>query len=544
MASAEAIQLAALGAPKGSRQSPQPQSKRDKKRQILNDRLSALSEQTNRDKDRQYREELSKIQVDVNLVSRVDPYADRPLDEIDRERKERELSQATNGASSTATHRSLLEMAGPTFQEWIAEVEDLVETRDYDMTSQKYEYERKMQHYHNTHAYRIEVAKREHKILSDTLKDRLMNNIVSKKYRLTKEKEAIDIADGSSLHLHPNAFSLTNPASPGGPHGKRATRLRREIEENPNFSDGKKRKRNANDDDGSPAPQRMRGDTSNATALWQGDRLKSMRRDAGPVYSLDKLFTDKELTMTYNTAALASHKHLLSRRDASGNVLPTPDESETSNGEANEEEEELSAATMERQPSHATRSTRGVQNQPNFYDDKVLGIEGLANFEIPGNLSRLAASEPKLPPMVQSQYVKAYVKSESNTPTSLSIEDSVQDIAIIGLWKSYQSNHGVGSNIDMDSGGKRLLQVMSVPQRRNHLSTYLQGPRPSVEGLADDLGVPQYSSLRDEPAPAAGNLAPMNAAANSSAGVPMSRQSSFGGVPMSRTGSGRGKRKT
>ncbi|KAI1364309.1 Sds3-like-domain-containing protein [Xylaria arbuscula] len=538
MAALDAGQQPAAGSSKIARQSPQPpsQSKRDKKRQVLSDRLSALSEQFNREKDRNYREELQKIQVDVSLVSRVDPYADRPLDEIDRERRGRELSQATNGANNNAgaSHRSLLEMAGPTFSEWIHEVEDLLETRDYDMTAQKYDYERKMQDYHNTHAYRVEVAKREHKALSDTLRDRLINNIMSKKYRLTKEKEAIDINDSSALLLHPNQFSLTNPASPGGPHGKRNTRLRREMEELPGFSDNKKRKRHAGDDDGSPAPTR-RGDTSNATPFWQHDRLKSLRRGTGPVYSLDKLFTDKELSMTYNAAALAAHKHLLTRRDARGNVLPSPEESDTSNGDANEEEEELSAATMERQPSHTTRSTRG--GQQNFYDDKMLGIEGLANFELPGNLNKVAAQEPKMPPLIQSHYVKAYVKSESNTPASLSAEDTAHDITVMTIWKNFQSKNGKGSNIEVDNGGRHLLETMSTPQRRNKNVTYVQRPRPSTDALADSLGV--SSSVRDEPAP----NQPMNAAANSSAGVPMSRQSSLGGVAMSRTGSGRGKRK-
>ncbi|GAP87843.1 putative deacetylase complex subunit protein [Rosellinia necatrix] len=537
MAALDAGQHLGAGTSKLSRQSPQPQSKRDKKRQVLSDRLSALSEQFNREKDRHYREELQKIQVDVNLVCRVDPYADRPLDEIDRERRERELSQNTNGANNNAntSHRSLLEMAGPTFQEWIRDVEDLLETRDYDMTAQKYDYERKMQDYHNTHAYRIEVAKREHKALSDTLKDRLINNIMSKKYRLTKEKEAIDISDSSALLLHPNQFSLTNPSSPGGTHGKRNTRLRREMEELPGFSDTKKRKRHAGDDDGSPVPAR-RGDTSNATPFWQSDRLKSLRRGTGPVYSMDKLFTDKELSMTYNTAALASHKHLLTRRDARGNVLPSPEESDTSNGEANEDEEELSAVTMERQPSHTTRSTRG--GQQNFYDDKILGLEGLANFELAGNLSKVVAQEPKMPPLIQSHYVKAYVKSESNTPACLSAEDATHDVTVMAIWKNFQTKNGRGSNIDHDNGGRRLLETMSIPQRRSKNVTYVQRPRPSTDALAEAMGV--SSSVRDEPV---GNPAPANAIANLSAGAPMSRQSSLGGVAMSRAGSGRGKRK-
>ncbi|KAI2642283.1 Sds3-like-domain-containing protein [Xylaria nigripes] len=538
MAAPDAAQHLAAAANKAPRQSPQPQSKKDKKRQAVNDRLSALSEQLSRDKDKHYREELQKIQVDVNLVSRVDPYADRPLDEIDRERRERELSQATNGAnkSTTGSQRSLLEMAGPTFQEWIHEVEDLVETRDYDMTMQKYDYERKMQDYHNTRAYRIEVAKREHKALSETLRDRLINNIMSKKYRLAKEKEAIDIADNSALLLHPNQFGLTNPSSPGGTHGKRNTRLRREMEELPGFSDTKKRKRNAGDDDGSPAPAR-RGDTSNATAFWQSDRLKSLRRGTGPTYSIEKLFTDRELSMTYNAAALAAHKHLLTRRDARGNVLPSPEDSDASNGDANEDEEDLSAATMERQPSHTTRSTRG--GQQNFFDDKMLGLEGLTNFELPGNLNKVAAQEPRMPPLIQSQYVKTYNKSESNTPASLSADDASHDITVMTILKNFQSKNGKGSNIAVENGGRRLLETMSVPQRRSKNVTYVQRSRPSTDALADVLGV-SSSSTRDEPA---GNQSLLNAPANATAGVSMSRQSSLGGVAMSRAGSGRGKRK-
>ncbi|ORY55082.1 Sds3-like-domain-containing protein [Pseudomassariella vexata] len=544
MATAETAQ--ALKLTRG--QSP-PQSKRDKKRQQLSDKLAVLSDQFSRDRDRHYREELQKIQVDVNLVSRVDPYADRPLDVIEREY--RELSQATaNGGDRP--NRSLLEMAGPSFQDWAHQVEDLVEHRDYEMTTHKFEYERKMQEHYNTHAYKIEVAKREHKALSSTLKDRLINTITSKKFRLSKEKEALEINDSSALLLHPNQFSLTNPASPGGTHGKRTTRLRREMEEMPGFSENKKRKRNGVDDDGSPAPMRRALDTSNTTPLWQNDRIRAMRKETGPVYSIDKLFTDKELSMTYNTAAVAAHKHLLTRRDANGNVIPSPDESETGNGEANEEDkdDDLSAPTMERQPSHATRSTRGGQNNTqNFYDDKVLGMEALANFEHAGNLDRMCTQEPKLPPLIHSQYSKAYVKSESNTPTSLSQDDAQHDLMVMRVFKLHQRDHGVGSNLEVPHGGRSLLEAMAQPRRPGRYVAYIQGQRPSVDRLSEQLGVPN-GTLREEPGGVLSALAgvPGVAAAganhSSPSAPPMSRQSSFGGgAAMTRTSSGRGRRR-
>ncbi|KAI0479176.1 Sds3-like-domain-containing protein [Xylariaceae sp. FL0804] len=543
MAASDAAQQSAVGANRASRQSPQPQSKRDKKRQLLNDRLSVMTEQFSRDKDRHYREELQKIQIDVNLVGRVDPYVDRPLDDIDREY--RELSQASNGANNSAGQRSLLEMAGPTFQDWVHQIEDLVETRDYDMTTQKYEFERKMQIYHNTHSYRLEVAKRERQLLSETLRDRLLNAIQSKKWRLSREKEAIEISDSSALLLHPNQFSLTNPASPGGTHGKRNTRLRREMEELPVLSENKKRKRNAADDDGSPAPVRRALDSANVTPLWQqSDRMRSLRSETGPIFGIDKLFTDKELSMTYNTAALAAYKHQLTRRDAKGNVIPVPEESEPINGEVKEDDEEAAAPAMERQPSHATRSTRGGQNQQNFYDDKILGVEGLANFEILGNLDKMAAQEPRLPPLIHSQYSKAYVKAESNTPAGLGTEDAQHDMAVMNIFKNYQAQNGAGANLDVANGGRGLLKAMATPPRRNKYAAFVQGPRPSAEALAEHLGVPATSNLRDEPTRASSDkFLPGGVAPSSSAGVAMSRQSSLGGVAMSRTGSGRGKRK-
>lgn len=125
--------LAAAAKPARQQQSPPAPSKRDKKRQLLNERLTHLDDQFSRDRDRHYREELQKIQIDVSLVGRVDPYADRPLDAI--EQSYRELSQqppSTNGAN-----RSLLDMAGPSFQEWVHEIEDLVEHRDYELVTQK-----------------------------------------------------------------------------------------------------------------------------------------------------------------------------------------------------------------------------------------------------------------------------------------------------------------------------------------------------------------------------------------------------------------------
>ncbi|KAF7523126.1 hypothetical protein G7054_g11901 [Neopestalotiopsis clavispora] len=544
MATADPSQSALAGtANKPPRaQSPPAQSKRERKKQLIYEKLAALERDMSRDRDRTYREELQKIQADVHLVSRVDPYADRPLDEIDRDLQE--LSQANANGTDRPT-RTLLEMAGPSFQEWVEHVKDMLEVRDYELTSQKHEHEARTIMHRNTYAYKVEVAKREHKALSATLKDRLMNAITSKKLRLNREKEALDVAESTVLFLHPNQYTLTNPASPGGTHSKRATRLRRDADDVSGLSD-KKRKRNGAEDDGSPAPIRRALDASATTPLWQNDRLRAARRETGPIYSIEKLFTDKELSMNYNTAAIAAYKHLLTRRDNAGNPLSSPEESEAGNGELNgDEKEDLAAPAMERAPSHQTRSTRNLGQ--NWFDDKVLGVEGLANFELAGNLEKMDAQEPRLPPLIHSQYSKAYVKSESNTPTSLNQDDVHQDMQIMNVFKAYERAKGAGANIDTPNGGRRLLENM-IPAQRNGrpFAALIQGqPRPVPENIADTLGV-NASALRDEPAPSVlGTLAPGATVSNKDSPVapPMSRQSSFGGVAMSRSGSGRGRRR-
>jgi len=112
--------------------SPTLLSKRDKKRQMLIDRLSALGDKFGLDRDRAYREQLQKIQVDTNLVMRVDAHSERPLDTLDDEHLQ--LSRANSEANNHPGPRTLLEMAGPRFQDWIVNVQDLVEERDYYLT--------------------------------------------------------------------------------------------------------------------------------------------------------------------------------------------------------------------------------------------------------------------------------------------------------------------------------------------------------------------------------------------------------------------------
>ncbi|KAL2017791.1 hypothetical protein VTK56DRAFT_1654 [Thermocarpiscus australiensis] len=541
---------------------PPTQSRRDKRRQMLVDRLAMLSEKLSKDRDQVFREQLHKIQIDTTLVMRLDPYVDLPLDGFEQD--EQRLQQLNGDADNRSGPETLLDRAGPTFAKWIETVEDLIEVRDYCLAKYKFDYEKKTSEFLNTHAFKTETANREYKALSQTLRDRLINSITTKKFRLNKEKEALEISDASALLLHPNQFSITNPASPGGTHGKRATRLRREMEEM--TIDSKKRKRNNNngsnsngnnDDDGSPAPQRRTLDASGTTPLWQTDRLAS-RKTTGPIYSIDKLFTDKELTMSYNTAALAARKYLLTHKpklDEHGRPIPSPDGSDSGTGEQDENDGSdsgPSAPMMERNVSHATRSGRGGGNNPNFTDDKFTGIEMLANFDFPGNFDRMLAAEPKLPPTYPSTYVKGYNKMDYNIPSTLGADDIQADLMVIGALKEYDQAHGVGANFSLENGSRKLLEAASLPARDHRFVAYLQGERPSENNVRKQLGLPMLSDIVEPilsnerastPRPGqAGTPGQSPAKGPPLGGVPMSRQSSANGVPMSRSSSRKGGR--
>ena len=121
----------------GGKSDPPPasQSKRDRKRQLLVDRLTSMNDRFQREKDMTYRDQLQKIQTDINLVQRFDPYNPKALDLIaDLQREHDQIHGAPVQAEGA---RSLLDMAGLKFHTFMEEIEDLIEIRDFQLTKSK-----------------------------------------------------------------------------------------------------------------------------------------------------------------------------------------------------------------------------------------------------------------------------------------------------------------------------------------------------------------------------------------------------------------------
>lgn len=326
----------------------------------------------------------------------------------------------------------------------------------------------------SAHAYRVKVATTEHKALSSTLRDRLINSITNKKNRLAKDKDNVEIGESSALLLHPSQFGHANPTSPGGIHGKRASRHRRDAEELPGYGENHKRKRRAGDSDESPAPTRQRIDNGSSTPLWFTEKQAMISKQLdSPLYSIDKLFTEKELSMTYNTAALAAHSHMVRHPPYTDDIESPPNgksdsssdhekPNQTADGEAEDADSPAGAAMMERQYSHATRSTRA-----NYVTG--LGIDAIADINAPSNFQALTRQIPKLPPFLAYGTMKVYSKGEAaNSPAPLPPDDVAAELELIRRARNYNEEKGIGSNLDLENGGRTLLEMASYPRTFNY----------------------------------------------------------------------------
>jgi hypothetical protein len=247
------------------------------------------------------------------------------------------------------------------------------------------------------------------------------------------------------------------------------------------------------------------------------------------LFSVDKLFTEKELAMIYNSAATAAYKHILRNNkplyyneadsafsNGRSDAGSENDRAIAGTGDADNDDADSppGGATMERQYSHATRSTRVGQGNYN----NGLGIETIGDLNYPGNFQAFSQNMPRMPPFAPSLVAKGYVKGEAaNQPAGLSEADA----AVIRQARAFNDKAGLGRNLDRERGGKDLLEAVSVPRRYDY---WVQTDRNRKQGSTTT----PTSNVREE----------------AFGGEEMSKQSSaqgmsdVGGVAMSRQDTG------
>jgi hypothetical protein len=218
------------------------------------------------------------------------------------------------------------------------------------------------------------VAKEEHGILKETLRQRMIQNLLQKKARLEKEKEQLDLGDSNASLLHPNQFSITNPASPGGVH-KRSTRNTGRRGGDPDDSgnvgpqDNRRKKKLFEEMEGqSPGPANLRSDNTNSP--WKDAKAKAVYDQyEAPTYSIERLFTNKELEMAERRAAVAANNFLIkmkNQKNGQTNGIDTngrhanSDEAGSSGANDVDMDDDATGADMERNQSQTYHQTRGA----------------------------------------------------------------------------------------------------------------------------------------------------------------------------------------
>ncbi len=263
--------------------------------------------------------------------------------------------------------------------------------------------------------------------------------------------------------------------------------------------------------------------------------------------------------MTYNSAALQAHKYLQThkpRYDENGQPVSSPEDSDS--GDDRDEESELAAPMMERNMSHATRSTRGGPNLP----ENIMGLEALADF-LPDNYKRMiTVADPSCLPLSPSTYIKNHAKhSDFNTPTALSLDDASADMLIMKGLAQHDPEPRSGVQLRFGARQPHHPRGGVSPAREHRFVAYLQGERPSESELRRRLDLPAHRHQRGDADGEAGGAgtpsktgrsatpaqsSPIKGGGPTSApslgGVPMSRQSSASGAPMSRSSSRKGGR--
>lgn len=163
----------------------------------------------------------------------------------------------------------------------------------------------------------VGVAHQEHQLLIESLRRRLILNLNQKKAAMHKEKEKFDIADTHAGLLHPNHFSLNSVVSPGGPQSNRKTRHTRhrlEVDDIDTINGNNKRKRKApgDNDNGSPAPAGR--DMESASIFREANAKLEYHQVTAPLYTIDRLFSQKELDQNLQVATFSVIENLKRRK--------------------------------------------------------------------------------------------------------------------------------------------------------------------------------------------------------------------------------------
>ncbi len=296
-----------------------------------------------------------------------------------------------------------------------------------------------------------------------------MAQVSRRREKLLREKEQLDIGDSNALLLHPNQFSIGNPASPGT-GAKRATRHagKRAIldPDDPSslLAQESKRKRRTLFDEAegqSPAPGPSRVDLGAASPFRDARAKNAFHQYEAPAYSIDRLFTERELSMAMNTAAIAATNFFVKSK-AQGNgqnngnggpggggvdgydgIAAGSGPQIVTDGEI-EDTGTPAGAEMERNVSqsyHATRgATRNLLNDLTMVVTRDIPFGSATPMYVPAIMGTKANSAPvSAPPATQAEIEQDLLVMQRDTGGDDAYNDKILERAAVSLPpKEYQ----------------------------------------------------------------------------------------------------------
>ncbi|KAH9862457.1 hypothetical protein IAQ61_009874 [Plenodomus lingam] len=407
---------------------------------MLAEKLAEMMASFSDNRDSHYRAQLAALQADINLIIKADPYANKPLEDSGEEAAEL-ISQimGNNVPTVPSAGTDYVAQCGKYYSRFVDAVNDAMEERDYNLTMLWNKHQNAKNEIENAHFYKVQIAEEEHKLLAATIRERLMASLQQRTSRLKREKEQLDLSDSNAMLLHPNQFSIGNPASPGGPQAPRKTRRTGhkfgDAEELAAAVNENKRKRKLFDDqdNDSPAPAGRNLDMGAGSPFREAKARTVNAQFESAAYSIDRLFTEKELNMAMNQATIAA-SHFFAKlkgapQDATTNGTSAPNGTTTNgdhqpnpseNGDPMDQDQDSDdipgPSDMTRQISSNPHATRGATRSA------LHPSAALANGQIPFIYN---------PPFVLDAKIFQKINASAPPPTALAAQDIEQDLKLM-----------------------------------------------------------------------------------------------------------------
>ncbi|KAF2704413.1 hypothetical protein K504DRAFT_416261 [Pleomassaria siparia CBS 279.74] len=517
--------------------SPQPQvSKRDKRRNMLAEKLSEMMASFSDNRDSHYRAQLAALQADISLILKADPYSNKPLDDDGEEASEL-ITQimGNNIPSAPSAGTDYIAQVGKHYARFVEAVNDALEERDYNLTMLWNKQESSKTEIENAHFYKVHIAEEEHRLLAATVRDRLTASIQTRTARLRREKEQLDLSDSNAMLLHPNQFSIGNPASPGGPQAPRKTRRTGhkfgETEDLAIAAENKrKRKLFEDNDNDSPGPSGRNMDLGMGSPFREAKARTVHAQFEAAAYSLERLFTEKELNMTINQATIAASNFFATmqkpdapqQENGTNGTNGITHDAGSENGDAGDmdldSDSPIGPIDMARQVSSNPHATRGATRS-------ALGPANLASGHLPFIYN---------PPFILDSKIFSKVNAAAPPPLALGPQDIEQDLKL--MLRDARPD---------DELNEKLLQAAVNPIKAREYQIQTPDFREPVQEMISHVRAVhphlEVSALGGVPMSAQSS---MGGYSDAGGNTPMVRlgESSLGGVGMARTASGSGRR--